>query len=201
MRAHYGLPQWSSEDIKRALNKPGHNLIKDQIGVEKEKEARAYYMCCYLKNNKHLKLKESAIEVLEYDHSLGFINILTSNKTENILLDEVKNLGVLSCFDKIVGSKKTPEDKPSKVFADKVLAEFPNKELIVSIGDSLSDIKMAHHYPNGIAILVFTNPNRREFENEKPNYHAIDLASCKSILKKLNQRPNTLAHYKKQQRE
>ena len=73
------------------------------------------------------------------------------------------------------------------------------KNLIVSIGDGLSDVKMAHNYPNGISILVFTNPNGSEFEKEKPDYIARDLSNCKTILEKLIQRQHSVICYKKRQ--
>ena len=199
MRLHYGLPEWSQEEAKQAMNKSGRNLIKDLLGEDKAKEARTYYLHSYTKNIGHLKLKESATEILEYARSLGFINILASNKAKNILLDEVKGLGLLSHFDKIIGAEEAAEDKPSKIFTDKAMEEFDVKNLIVSIGDGLSDVKMAHNYSNGISILVFTNPNGSEFEKEKPDYIARDLSNCKTILEKLIQGQHSLICYKKRQ--
>ena len=185
MRVHYGLPQWSQEEAKKAMNTSGRNLIRDLVGEDKAKEARAYYLSSYAKNISHLKLKESAVEVLEYAHSLGFINILASNKAKDILANEAKQLGVLSHFDKVIGAEEAPEDKPSKVFTDKAIEDFGAKELLVSIGDGFSDVKMAHNYPDGISILAFTNPNSAEFTNEKPDYHVPNLAGCKAILEKI----------------
>ena len=196
MRVHYGLPEWSKEEAKKAMNKSGRNLIKDLVGEDKAKEARIYYLRSYAKNIGHLKLKESAVELLEYTHRLGYINILASNKAKNILLDEAKELGVLSQFDKIIGAEEAAEDKPSKIFTDKAMEDWKEKALIVSIGDGLSDVKMAHNYPDGISILVFTNPNGSEFESEKPDYSAANLASCKTILKDLTQGQKVITHHK-----
>lgn len=197
MRAHYNLPYWSQEEAKKAMNKSGRNLIRDLVGEDKATEARAFYLRSYAKNIGHLKLKDSAVEVLEYAHSLGFINILASNKAKNILLDEVKELGILPHFDKIIGAEEAPEDKPSKIFTDKAMEEFKAKGLIVSIGDGLSDVKMARNYPKGISILAFTNPNGNEFEKDKPNYSVASLADCKSILEKLIQGQKLPPCYKK----
>ena len=188
MRIHYNLPRWSQEEAKKAMNKSSRNLIRTLVGKDKAEAARAYYLRSYAKNIGHLKLKDSAVEVLGYARSLGFINILASNKAKNILLGEVKQLGLLSHFDKIIGAEEAPEDKPSKVFTDQAIEEFSAKDLIVSIGDGLSDVKMAHNYPDGISVLVFTNPNGKEFEKDKPDYCVTSLADCKSILKKLIQR-------------
>ena len=49
----------------------------------------------------------------------------------------------------------------------------------------MSDLKMAHNYPNGIAVLAFTNAASAEFDAEKPDYCAKDLIACKSILTSL----------------
>ena len=59
MRVHYGLQPWSQTEAKKDMNKSGRNLIKNLVGEEKAKEARAYYLDRYAKNIGHLKLKEN----------------------------------------------------------------------------------------------------------------------------------------------
>ena len=201
MRTHYGLPLWSSQEAKQAMNTSGRNLIKEIVGEDKAQEARAYYLQSYLKNIHHLKLKDSATEILDYAHSLGYKNILASNKAKDVLLKEVKELGVFYQFDKIIGAEEASEDKPSKIFTDKAIEDFTQQNLIVSIGDGLSDVKMAHNYPNGISILVFTNPTSNEFQMEKPDYTAINLTACKILLHQLTQNTRIHTYSKSQQRE
>ena len=185
MRAHYGLAPWSQEEAKKAMNRSARDLTKNLVGEKNVKEVSAYYLKCYTKRLGQLKLKDGTKEILEYAHSLGFVNILASNKNQDILLNEANKLGIISYFDKIIGAEEAIQDKPSKIFTDKAIENFTARDLIVSIGDGLSDVQMAHNYPNGVSILVFTNPNDREFKDEKPDYFAKNLTACKEILNNL----------------
>jgi len=184
MRTHYGLAAWTKEDAKIAMNKSGKNLIRDLLGAEKADEARAYYLQCYAERSKNLHLKEGAPAILAFAKSLGFINILASNKTTEVLQAEVERFKLTQSFDKIVGAGSAKEDKPSKVFTDTALAGF-DPELIVSIGDGASDIKMGHNYKNGRSVLLFTNAQSTEFKENQPDYAAPDFVTCQRILTSL----------------
>ena len=181
MRQHYGLSAWTKEDAKIAMNKSGKNLIRDVLGEDKAEEARAYYLKCYAERSKNLHLKEGAPAILALAKSLGFINILASNKTTEVLQDEVKRFKLTKSFNKIVGAGSAKEDKPSKIFTDTALEGY-TPELIVSIGDGASDIKMGHNYKNGRSILLFTNVQSPEFKENQPDYAAPDFATCQRIL-------------------
>lgn len=186
MRVHFGLGEWTQEEAKRSMNLSGRNLIKNLVGEDKAKEARAFYLARYAENASHLKLKVGATDLLDFAKKAGFVNVLASNKAKDLLLNEVKTLGVLDKFDKIIGAEEAPQDKPSKIFTDKAIETYLPVDLLVAVGDGLSDVKMAHNYPKGIAVLAFTNPDSVEFETEKPNYYAKDLAACKKILASLS---------------
>lgn len=181
MRVHFGLPTWSKEEAKLAMNKSGKNLIKDLLGEDKAEEARAYYLQCYAERSKNLHLKEGAAAMLEFAKSLGFINILASNKATEILRAEVERFGLAKSFDKITGAGTAKEDKPSKVFTDTALGKF-DPEIIISIGDGASDVRMGHNYKNGRSILLFTNVQSPEFKENQPDYAAPDFATCQRIL-------------------
>ena len=181
MRTHYGLSAWTKEDAKIAMNKSGKNLIRDLLGADKAEEARAYYLQCYAERSKNLHLKEGASAILALAKSLGFINILASNKTTEVLKTEVQRFKLTKSFDKIVGAGSAKEDKPSKIFTDTALKGFA-PELIVSIGDGASDVKMGHNYKNGRSILLFTNVQSVEFKDNQPDYSAPDFATCQRIL-------------------
>jgi len=184
MRVHYGLPTWSKEEAKMAMNKSGKNLIKDLLGEDKAEEARAYYLQCYAERSKNLHMKEGAAAILEYARSLGFVNILASNKTTEILRAEADRFGLTKFFDKLTGAGTAKEDKPSKVFTDTALEGF-DPELIVSVGDGASDVRMGHNYKNGRSILLFTNVQSPEFRENQPDYAAPDFATCQRILTSL----------------
>ena len=182
MRVHFGLGEWTQEEAKKAMNLSGRNLIKNLVGEEKAKEARAFYLKRYAQNACHLKLKDGATDLLNSAKAAGYINILASNKAKDILENEVETLGILDKFDRIIGAEEAAEDKPSKIFTDKAIEGLGPVDLLVSVGDGLSDVKMAHNYPIGIAVLAFTDAASAEFESEKPDYYAKDLFVCKNIL-------------------
>ena len=184
-RIKYGMSPWSLEESKNAMNKSGRNLIKDVFGSDKVEEVRSYFLECYAKHADALELKKNASEVLNRAKEFGYINILASNKTGSILRNEVTAMGLMDCFERIIGAGEANEDKPSKQFTDKALEGFNTSE-IISIGDGFADIQMAHNYENGIGILVGTNPNAPEFNGIKPDYAVADLNGVINILKNLS---------------
>ncbi len=181
MRHFYGLPAWTKQEAKAAMNVSGRNLIADMVGADKAQEARQIYLQAYTKNAAAINLKAGAIEVLEKARSLGYINVLASNKAGSILRNEAHTLNVDEYFDRIIGAEDTDNDKPSKSFADAAIAGFIFDKLY-SIGDGKADIKMGRHYENGHGILVWTNPDTPEFEQDKPDYAFADLLSVAMFL-------------------
>ena len=181
MRQRYGLPAFTKEQSKMAMNKSGRNLIADWVGVENAAEARKYYLSCYAHYSRDLELKENARSLLNWTKDSGFYNILASNKEGALLRKEVERLSVLDAFDRLIGAGVAAEDKPSKIFTDEAIKGL-HVDRIISIGDGASDVKMGHNYENGVSILVFTNPKSKEFENNCPDYAAVDLDACQRIL-------------------
>ncbi len=183
MRRFYGMPTWTKNEAKAAMNTSGRNLIRDLVGEERAQEARQIYLKAYTQNATAINLKPGAIDVLEKAKSLGYINILASNKAGSILRNEVHTLNMDHYFDRIIGAEDTPNDKPSKSFTDAALAGFSYQE-VLSIGDGKADIKMGHNYENGYGILVWTDPNTPEFQDDKPDYAFADLQSIAIFLER-----------------
>ncbi|MBQ9090561.1 MAG: HAD family hydrolase [Alphaproteobacteria bacterium] len=183
MRRFYGLPAWTKEEAKTAMNTSGRNLIRDLVGEEKAQEARQIYLKAYTQNATAINLKAGAIDALEKSKALGYINILASNKAGSILRNEARTLNVDHYFDRIIGAEDTANDKPSKSFTDAALDGF-NYERVYSIGDGKSDIKMGHNYDNGCGVLVWTDPTTSEFNEIKPDYAFADLLSVSIFLEK-----------------
>lgn len=181
LRTHYNLPLLTKEEAKLTMNASSRNLLKDLVGENKVQEARTYFLKAYTKHAATLQLKDGATEILSFCQNNGYINILASNKQGNILRNEVKALNLTHYFDRIIGAEDAINDKPSKEFTDTALQGY-NYQRIIAVGDGKSDIKIAHNYPNGIGVLVWTNPNSEEFDTDKPNFSIPDLISLKQIL-------------------
>lgn len=184
MRVHYGLPKWTIDESKMAMNTSGRNLIKNIVGEEKAAQAREVFLKAYEQHAAQLVLKEGAKEALTCANELGYINILASNKAGPILRNEVQSMGVTDFFNRIIGAEDTANDKPSKAFTDAAIDGFEPTTLI-SIGDGKADIQMARNYDNGIGILVWTDPNTPEFEVLTPNYDCADLSAVSKVLKEI----------------
>lgn len=185
MRRFYGMKTWSKEEAKAAMNTSGRNLIKDLVGIENAEEARRIYLKAYTQSASAISFKPGAIDVLEKAKSLGFINILASNKAGSILRNEVHTLNVDTYFDRIIGAEDTPNDKPSKLFTDAALSGF-SFDKIYSIGDGKADIKMGHNYENGKGVLVWTDAKAVEFSTDKPDYVCENLLSVVALLEQVN---------------
>lgn len=181
LRAHYGLPPWTLAESKQAMNASGRNIIRDMLGEDKAPQARAYYLKRYAAHAAELKLKPGAVEILQFARKKGYVSILASNKTGDILRNEAQAMGVAELFDRIVGAQDVAEDKPSPAFTEATLAGRQAARLI-SIGDGKSDIQMARNYPNGIGILI-GNPALPEFRELQPDRAYPDLIALRAFFR------------------
>ena len=85
-------------------------------------------------------------------------------------------------FNEICGAEQFYENKPSKIFTDNALAGYPDWTQLFVVGDGVSDVKMAHNYPKGKAILVGTDPTTPEFKGNRPDFWVENLSKIPEIL-------------------
>ena len=179
---HYDLPVITREQMKNYMNSAGSQLFLELFPKCDFREVRQFYLSNYQKNISHLALMPGAREILKWTKENGFINIIASNKEHALLKQEVKVSGLVDYLNAIYGADQFPENKPSKVFTDAVLANFPKWKHLFTVGDGASDIKMARHYEKATAILVGTNPKAKEFEQNPPDFWAKDLKEVEKYL-------------------
>ena len=160
---HYEMPCITREQMKIFMNSAGSQLFKDLFPNYDLNEVKQIYLKHYQENVFNLKLLDGAKEALKWTKEQGFINILASNKHYLILRKEAEISDMDQFFDAICGAEQFPENKPSKVFTDNALKNYSDFDQLWAIGDGVSDIKMAHNYAGGKAILVTTDPNTKEF--------------------------------------
>ena len=182
---HYHLPIITREQMKANMNSAGSQIFLRLFPNNDLDEVRQIYLKHYQKNIFHLSLMSAAKETLKWTKEKGFINILASNKHYLILRKEVEVSALREYFDEICGAEQFSENKPSKIFTDAVLEKYQNWTQLFSVGDGVSDIKMAHNYSDGKAILVGTDPNTAEFKNNPPDF----------AVKKLNEVPDILQQF------
>ena len=179
---HYGMPMITREQMKIFMNSAGSQLLQDLFPSFDLNEVRQIYLKHYQENVFNLHLLDGAKETVRWTKEKGFINILASNKHYLILRKEVEISGMSTFFDEICGAEQFPENKPSKVFTDGALKNYQDFSQLWAIGDGVSDIKMAHNYVGGMAILVGTDPKAKEFANNSPDFWVPNLKEIQNIL-------------------
>ena len=179
---HYNMPTITRNQMKIFMNSAGSQLFKELFPDLNLNEVKQIYLKNYQKNVFNLNMLPGAKEALKWAKENGFINILASNKHYLILHKEVEISEMAGYFSDICGAEQFSENKPSKVFTDAALNKFKNYNQLFTVGDGVSDIKMAHNYPEGKAILVGTDPKTKEFEENQPDFWIKNLFEIKDIL-------------------
>ncbi len=179
---HYNMPLITREQMKFFMNSAGSQLFKDLFPHFDLNEVKQIYFKNYQKNIFNLRLLEGAKEILKWTKQQGFINILASNKHYLILQKEAEASGMAEYFSDICGAEQFAENKPSQVFTDNALKNYADFDELWAIGDGVSDVKMAHNYKNGKAILVGTDPKLAEFKDNSPDFWVKNLNDIPKIL-------------------
>ena len=179
---HYGMSKITREQMKIFMNSAGSQLFLELFPKQDLNEVRQIYLKNYQENMFHLTLMPGAKDVLKWTKEKGFTNILASNKHYLILRKEAEVSKMAEYFSDICGAEQFSENKPSKVFTDNTLKNYPVFEQLWAIGDGVSDIKMAHNYAGGKAILVGTNPKAKEFADNSPDFWVSNLVEVKKYL-------------------
>ncbi len=179
---HFNMPIITREQMKIYMNSAGSQLFLQLFSDKNLNEVRQVYLKHYQENIFDLKLLPGAKEILKWTKGHDFTNIVASNKHYLILRQEVESSGLSEYFADICGAEQFPENKPSKIFTDGALGKYKNFDELFVVGDGLSDVKMAHNYPNGKAILVGTDPNAKEFYDNPPDFWVPNLKEIQKIL-------------------
>ncbi len=178
----YHMLEITRAQMKVFMNHAGSRLFLDLFPNCDQEEVRQVYLKHYMEHVFELSLMPGAQEILKWTKDKGFINLAASNKHHFLLKKEVEEAGLKGYFSGVFGAEQFSENKPSKVFTDGVLANLSDIKQLFSVGDGVSDIKMAHNYPNGKAILVGTDPSAAEFEDNLPDYFAQNLMEVRKYL-------------------
>ena len=181
----YNRSPITREQMKAYMNFAGRQLFLDLFPDKNFDEVRSIYLKHYQENAFKLKLFSGAKEILKWTKEHGFINILASNKHFLVLRCEAELSGVADSFFDICGAEQFPENKPSKVFTDAALGKYKNFDELFVVGDGVSDVKMAHNYPNGKAILVGTDPKTKEFQDNPPDFWVKTLSDIANVFQDL----------------
>lgn len=150
MRKHYNLPEYSMEEYRAKTGLSLRETFPDLFG-DKWEEARKVYLDAYCENHlKMLKPFDKARELVAFVHEKTGLAGVVSNKTGNILREEIDCLGWRNYFHAVVGAGDAPKDKPAADPVFKALEKtgivYENGRLsepVWFVGDGDADIQCA----------------------------------------------------------
>ena len=180
----YNLPLLTSEQMNEIIHCSGKQIFAEFFPNHDFHEVSSVYSKHYQKDLYKLQLIPGAMEILKWTKEKGFTNILASSKKHTILRQEAEISGLIDYIDNICGREQFSENKPSKVFTDAALANFKDYHRLFVVGDGVEDILMARNYENATAILMRTDPKRKEFEKNQPDFFVTNLMELKKYLDK-----------------
>lgn len=183
MLTHFGKAPLTEEQIHQVMSLPRRHLIQEIFSPEQQEAAWQYYLNSYRQHASHIQLKPGAPEVLQAAKSLGFISVLGSHKQGSLLRTEADGASLNHFFDRMIGTGDAAGDKPSHAFAEAAVAGF-DANIIITIGDTPSDIQLARYFPKGISLFVSPENKTPSFGNLIPDKTYSNLFELRTVLEK-----------------
>lgn len=139
-------PQMSIEEVKENTRKPSKQNLKNMFGDNWEEAKKSWINTYEDSHLDKLSMMPNAQETINLlaKHSISLFII--SNKTGEILRQEVEHLNLRNNFIGVVGSGDADYDKPAPEVVDFALEGTelnPKNDPIWFIGDGISDIECA----------------------------------------------------------
>ena len=142
------------------------------------KEVNDYYFsylsqgCYYVKNS---------LEFLMKAKEMNMTILIASNGVGSVQKPRIEKSGLKKYFDKIYLSEEIGYNKPDIEFFNSILSDYPYKNRMVMIGDSLSsDIQGGKNF--GITTIWY-NPNHKE--SNLPDYQVDNLLDIFKVLEEI----------------
>lgn len=124
---------------------------------------------------------KNSIEFLKKCKEKGLTILIASNGVGSVQKPRINKIGLKKYFDKIYLSEEIGYNKPDVEFFYSILKDYPFKERMVMIGDSLSsDIQGGINF--GIPTIWF-NPKHKV--SDLPSYQVDDLLDIFKVLEEL----------------
>lgn len=178
---HYGLPPVTPTEL---LDVMGHHkgafwLTRFPGQVD---EAFEYTMNRFAIYHKNAFLFERAYEILSFVQSKGVEQLVISNKPQELLEEEVKQVKAEKFFTHIIGTQLLGnEKKPYPSFGAPILKQLDYDQLIV-IGDGAADMEYAQNIG---ALGVYVQKCQHKVSGLTYDYYFEDLDQVYTWLKKI----------------
>ena len=178
---HFNETPLSMEELHNICTRNKDSYLTARYFPEKWKEMRKYFKEVLENCNDTPSALPDAEEVLQKLQKAGIFIALISNKHEELLLEDVDNMGWRGYFDFIIGRSDKYNPKPSPEMAEQTLIAMKEQtgydgkphDDIFFVGDSLLDAMCAKSF--GCIHIVFDNYLRDEdligFNYHRTNNH------------------------------
>lgn len=171
---------WTLEETKQRVHRSLRDSFPDLFGEDWQRAMQLYYDAFEQRHLNQLTPLPGAERLLRELRAKEIYLALVSNKTGRYLRIEVEHLGWRGYFTRAVGAGDAARDKPAKDAALMALegSNLPPDAVIWFVGDSASDMEIAHN-AGCIPILMRENPPESdEFAAFPPAWHA---PSCREL--------------------
>lgn len=174
-RTRYGHPALPGEEVRRHVGSGSAHLVRTLVPVDADTfaEAYAHYLTAY---EAHIldesRLFDGAEAVLEHfaDRRLAVV----TNKGHALAVRVLQALGVLGCFDPVLGHDSLPRVKPDPMPVQHCLRawDLPAQDVVL-VGDGLHDLH-AGRAAGVCTVAVTTGVERRETLQAEGPDHVVD---------------------------
>jgi len=173
---------FSGEEIVKWFGPTEDVILKEFCGENYEK-ARGEYYKFYADNHYMADIYPGMKEILDGLKSQGVLLSVFTGKGREATAITLKKLGIYDHFDLIITGDEVIEHKPSpegiRIFLDKFKLD---KDDVIMIGDSPSDIKAAHAAGVKVASVLWDSLARHHVLNMNSDYVFNTVAELKEFL-------------------
>jgi phosphoglycolate phosphatase len=140
---HFGFPKSTLDEVKVRARLSTREGFPQQFGENWQEAQKIFYQAIY-KSKNELKIYDGVPEQLQQLKAAGYGVAIISNKTRDLLAEEIKQFNISS--DLALGSGDTPYDKPHPEMGLIALKHFGlQPKDAVYIGDSVTDWEFANN--------------------------------------------------------
>ena len=185
-----GIEPFTEEKIKHLTRvEPDKNILfETAFGKHKEQAREIFYKYIIEHHLDNLSLFPGANDVLKFCENNNIKCYLISGKTNTsekpFLRDEVKKLGLETCFEKILGAGEAERDVPSELAMYALFDDdLPDPEETVVVGKGKIDYLVAKECFSTPTPIIICNPEGI-YTSPRPNYMITNLSEVIEIFKR-----------------
>lgn len=151
---YYKMPHWNMQQLQESAHQSTRESFPKLFGDRWKDAQKIFQQTVRNYSKQHLVLLPGALNTLELLKNHGMTLAIISNKTKELLHEEILQLNVGKYFDIILGSGDAPYDKPAKDMGLIALDQLDlQHESVIYVGDSITDYKFSDNL--NIACIMF----------------------------------------------